>query len=476
MQRNDVEWARCRLTVSLTSSSGAKSSCRRFSAITNGNRRKLSDSDSLYRGYPVGTLLLWQSHDVVETRQAAFASSAQSALTTYPQLLLDGQQRLTSLLRVMRGEVDLLFNLEHPELSGRGTEGVDEESDGEEDRIADRCHLLSKQTFQIASAALRRSHSWISVKRVFDGVDLDFLLELKEHADDAATFSRWQRRIEALKKIPAYMFQIQTLPPSLSYEQIADIFVRVNSGGTRLGGTDLALAQVTARWPGSLKLFEGEVDELKKQHFVVDIGLLVRSIVVCATNSCKLQKISDVPLARLQRGWEQAQRGLRRAIQFIRDDALIDSSELLKSKNVFIPLMARFGVGRDEISDAERKAWVAWFYGAMMWGRYSSAAETKLDQDLAVLAEEHFEGVQAPMRLMETIRQQFGRLSVDPQDFDQRYSSSSRLFMLYAVAREREAVCWGTGISSRYQRSARSTTCRSTTSSRVPNCKACQAT
>ena len=174
------------------------------------------------------------------------------------------------------------------------------------------------------------------------------------------------------------------------------------------------------------------MQELKGQHFIIDVGLVVRSVVICATNSCKLQKIGEIPLEDLKRGWERAQRGLRRAIQFIRDDALIDSSELLKSKNVFLPLMARFGVGADDMSDAERKAWIAWFYLAMMWGRYSSAAETRLDQDLAVLAETGFAGATAPFQLQETIRQQFGRLYVDPQDFDQRYSSSSRLFMLYA--------------------------------------------
>lgn len=247
VQRNDVEWGSLsidRLVDKFERGEILLPEIQREYEWKSAQLVKLFDS--LYRAYPVGTLLLWESHDVVETRQAAFTPSVQSALTSYPQLLLDGQQRLTSLLRVMRGEVNLLFNLEHPELNGRISESADGEA-GEEDPIADRATLLSRQTFQVASAVLRRSHSWVSVKRIFDGADFNFLTELKQYANNDDTFNRWQQRIEALKKIPAYMFQFQTLPPSLSYEQVADIFVRVNSGGTRLGGTDLALAQVTSR-------------------------------------------------------------------------------------------------------------------------------------------------------------------------------------------------------------------------------------
>lgn len=402
--------------------------------------------DSLYRGYPVGTLLLWKTFEAIETRQPAFTPSTQSAVTSVPQLLLDGQQRLTSLLRVMRGEQRLLFNLEHPQVNESNAQESEVE-DEDSDPMSERAKLLSRQTFQTSTPVLEHSPTWIRVQRVFDGADFKFLAELKDRAKDEETFDKWQHRIENLKKIPACIFQIQTLPPSLNYEQIADIFVRVNSGGTRLGGTDLALAQVTCRWPGSLRLFEQEVDDLKQQHFELDVGFMVRAIVVCATNSCRLQKIGDVSVDALTAGWERAKVGLRRAVQFIRDDALIDSSSLLKSKNAFLPLVMRFGAGPDDMLDAERRAWIAWFYLAQIWGRYSSAGETRLDQDLATIADPKYERIEVPFHLQEVIRQQFGRLLIEPRDLDQRYGTSPRLFMLYVVARERNAVCWGTGMT-----------------------------
>ena len=115
----------------------------------------------------------------------------------------------------------------------------------------------------MATATLRRSPLWIPVKRVFDGHDFDLLTELREYAPNDFAFRKWQQRINVLQRILAYPLQIETLRPTLDYEEIADIFVRVNSGGTRLRGTDLALAQITSRWPGSLQIFEDEVSRLE---------------------------------------------------------------------------------------------------------------------------------------------------------------------------------------------------------------------
>src|SRR2546427_12153200 len=91
--------------------------------------------DSLYRGYPSGTILVWETSDDVPSRDLAIEQHA-SAFGGH-KLLLDGQQRLTSLSAVLRGEplrfknrvrpVDIAFNLDHPE--GPPTEVTEVEDD-----------------------------------------------------------------------------------------------------------------------------------------------------------------------------------------------------------------------------------------------------------------------------------------------------------------------------------------------------------
>ena len=79
--------------------------------------------DSLYRGYPSGSILMWETDEPVPTRD--FAIAQETTAFAGRKLLLDGQQRLTSLTAVLGGEmvqvrgrkrpIDILFNLDHPE-------------------------------------------------------------------------------------------------------------------------------------------------------------------------------------------------------------------------------------------------------------------------------------------------------------------------------------------------------------------------
>src|SRR5262250_3780669 len=96
--------------------------------------------DSLYRGYPSGAILLWETDEPVPLQE--FAVTQQHNPYQSTRLLLDGQQRLTSLAAVIRGEpvtvrgrkrpIDLLFNLNHPDQLAVVTE-VNEDGDDEED-------------------------------------------------------------------------------------------------------------------------------------------------------------------------------------------------------------------------------------------------------------------------------------------------------------------------------------------------------
>jgi hypothetical protein len=79
--------------------------------------------DSLYRGYPSGSILMWETDEPVPTRD--FAIAQDTTAFAGRKLLLDGQQRLTSLAAVVNGEpitvrgrkrpIDILFNLDHPD-------------------------------------------------------------------------------------------------------------------------------------------------------------------------------------------------------------------------------------------------------------------------------------------------------------------------------------------------------------------------
>src|ERR1041385_8389211 len=96
--------------------------------------------DSLYRGYPSGAILLWETDEAVPLQEFAVTQSTNPYQST--RLLLDGQQRLTSLSAVIRGEavnvrgrrrpIELVFNLKHPDDVAVVTEVIEDGDDEEE--------------------------------------------------------------------------------------------------------------------------------------------------------------------------------------------------------------------------------------------------------------------------------------------------------------------------------------------------------
>ena len=101
--------------------------------------------DSLYRGYPSGSVLVWETDQEQPTRDLAVEQ--QGSPFGGHKLLLDGQQRLTSLSAVLRGEpiqvrgrrrpIEILFNLEHPDRFGDFSEVEGDEEPALGDDIED---------------------------------------------------------------------------------------------------------------------------------------------------------------------------------------------------------------------------------------------------------------------------------------------------------------------------------------------------
>jgi hypothetical protein len=160
----------------------ANCACRRCNAATSGARPAYATClDSLYRDYPSGAILLWETDGAVPLQEFAVAQQGNPYQST--RLLLDGQQRLTSLSAVIRGgpvnvrgrkrPIELLFNLEHPEKptvvtevneEGEDDELIDDEADSTEDELQKR---FDRITFVVATRKLEQLSHWVKVTEVF---------------------------------------------------------------------------------------------------------------------------------------------------------------------------------------------------------------------------------------------------------------------------------------------------------------------
>lgn len=414
--------------------------------------------DSLYRGYPSGTILLWETDTDAPTSD--FAIATEKNPTTRPLLLLDGQQRLTSLSSVIRGEpifvrerrklrqIEILFNLEHPDELVTLTEiddapeasiqsAVDDDmEDDEEETIQDR---LNQFTFIVSTPQLANASNWVNVSEVFASFsDAEFLKKAGVSLVDDPLYTKYSDRLKKLRQIRDYSYRLDVLEPTLSYEEVTEIFIRVNSLGVKLRSSDLALAQITAKWRNSLVLFQefqSEVHEQRGLYF--DLGFFVKSLIISATGQSKFNTLGSLSKDELEAGWEIAKNSITFALNFVTSNLKIDSLALLSSPFIVHTIAYWGDKNNGKASQSESSAMRRWALIANTKSYYSSSAESKLDADLFALRS----GSGADS-LLARLEAQLGRLDVTEAEMIGKTVSSGYFKAMFIAFREDGAQDW----------------------------------
>lgn len=412
--------------------------------------------DSLYRGYPSGAILLWETDEDVPLQDMAVPQQQNPYQST--RLLLDGQQRLTSLSAVIRGElvkvrgrrrpIELLFNLDHPdhlavvtEVDEDGAEGeeddlTDEEADASEDDLQKR---FDRMTFVVATRKLESLPQWVKVTDVFKtDSDAGFLKRAGVSGFDDPNYERYSQRLARLRGIRKYSYRMDVLERKLLYDEVTEIFVRVNSLGAKLRSSDLALAQITAKWRSSLKLFEAFQQECARAGFDLELGIHLKNLIVFTTGQSRFLTVGNQRLSALQKGWAESCRGMEFALNFLKHNAGIDSPALLSSPFLLITL-AYHGHKRDySLLPDESERLRYWALVANAKGRYSrGSSETLLDQDLAIL-----KSAGGAQELIDRLRQQVGRLDIAPEELEGRNQRSALFKTMFLAFRAAGAKDW----------------------------------
>jgi len=415
--------------------------------------------DSLYRGYPSGNILVWETDFAMPQRNMAVGQQ-ENPFRGF-KLLLDGQQRLTSLSAILRGEpvqvrgrkkpIEILFNLELPETLEEVLEveededsdpfGTDDDEDADQDlSIEERAQKL---TFVVSSRRLASLPNWIKVTDVFKSDnDASFLKKAGVKGFDDPRYEKYAARLQQLRAIRKYMYSVQILERGMTYDEVTGVFVRVNSLGAKLRSSDLALAQITARWRGTLAVLDEFSEECDEAGFPIELGTLIRGLIVHITAQCRFKTVSSLSLEELQNGWVGAKKCLRYAVNFLTKNAGIESPALLTSPYALLTLSFAAKQFDGKLSKGGAARLEFWVRVANGRGRYSrGSSETYLDQDLAwIRSGKPLSG------LTDAIRQQFGRIHFDVEEFEGRNQRASLFRLMFQALTSAGALDWNSGI------------------------------
>lgn len=370
------------------------------------NRKVRDLFDSMYRGYPVGYLLFWENRIDKGVKQIG-ANKHQKVADL---LIVDGQQRLTSLYAVVKGIKVIRDNYdsEHIEIAFRPLDGK----------------------FEVADASIRRSSEWIAnISHVFNPSTSqyrligDYIGRMKDvRAKIGQEFSQieaetCEQALQNLYGILRFPFTVLELSADIDEEQVAEIFVRINSKGKTLNQSDFILTLMSVFWEEGRKELEQFCREARNPqkgvpgpfnyHIDPDPDQLLRVSIGVGFRRARLQYAYSLLRGKdLDTGiFSDEQRDkqfetIRKAQEKVlnlqnwhdfllaiqqagyRGSKMISSQTTLMYAYVFY-LMGKYDFN---VPDKQlRKAVGEWFFMTTLTNRYVSSAESAMERDLADL-------------------------------------------------------------------------------------------
>ncbi len=359
--------------------------------------------DSMYRGYPVGHLLFWKNGLAGEHRTIGTGSKQLP-----PNLLIvDGQQRLVSLYAVLRG-----------------VKVVREDYSEEQIEIA---FDPLRETFQVADAATRRDRAYIpNVSEVLaPGADLfgivdRYIAKLKQSRDvTAAEVKKIQSSLTSLSNLANFPLTALELVTEVGEEEVAEVFVRINSKGTQLNQADFILTLMSVFWDEGRRELEHFCREVRtpahKAASPFNLYLepqpdqLLRAAVGCAFRRARLQYVYSI-LRGKDLETEQFSTALRdkqfAVLKRAQDEVLnlqhwhdfwkairaagYCSGSMITSETGLIYAYTLYLIGTTDFAveqKALRRTIARWFFMTSLTGRYSTSPESRMESDLSRLAD-----------------------------------------------------------------------------------------
>ncbi len=380
---------------------------------------KLADLvDSLWREYPIGTLLLWESS--YDSPQTAKGDQGRKLW------IIDGQQRVTSLA--------LLF----------GRKPYWWSDANQRNKYYDRYDILvniakdkNALEFGLPNPVRRKSKEWVSVRAVLKSPNLSALsMEISKDLANHELFAEIHEKLQSIKKIETA--QLYEIIVDHELEDVAEIFARLNTAGTKIRESDIVIALVAAKQQGWIRnKFDPFLKDLESKGFEFDPGVVVRTFAIIGHGVARLRDVPEAfwePSDQFDDTWRKTKEAISAVIKHLMEYGIV-SSDLLPSLNALIPL---FVLRAFFPNDFNIKKALHWLLVATRDGRYSGSAITVLDQDTRQIRTKHdfdeaIDDLTSPLT---------AQLDFKPEDFLEDYADRFLRLVLYLTVFNAEAKDW----------------------------------
>lgn len=385
---------------------------------------------SLYKDYPTGSLLTWETSNPPEIKNNAVKIDK----VGWIKVLLDGQQRLTTLYLLIKGKIPPYYT----------------ENDITNDPRRLYFNLKTAEFNYYQKQKMEDNPFWKSVVSCFTENFNAFTLMDKLKIDDpqeklkiGETINNNLTRLRAIVEIDYY---VQSTPQDVNIDKAIDIFDRVNSMGTKLTDAELVLTHIAGKWPQARRIMKQKIEEYQKIGFYFELDLLTRCLVVILTKSALFEKMTgevyaNTDITVYKESWNKLVKIFDYLIPILKQSAYISGSKDISTNNVFVPIIAYLSAHDGIFTSDHKKQFLYWMYLALIWARYSGQTDQRLDRDVYLAINS-----QQPISdLINEIEDQRGRIEIKPDDLEGRGAAHPMYRMLYVLAKSNKAIDWANG-------------------------------
>jgi len=343
---------------------------------------------SISEVFPAGSLLRVRDRDRgLAVRM--FSGAPVANVNGYTYLLLDGQQRLTSLYHALYGEGLYRFFVD---LERALAEGSPEGDDN--DTIFYRRSNVKVRSLELDAAQQARELVLpLSVFHKRPGGFWKWVTDVRNHLSDEHkdTFESNMQELYSswLVNFDNYTFPTVTLKAEVPLEALCTIFETLNNTGVKLSAFELLVARFFKFHVNLRKLWE----KAQKKHpilteYEVEPYSAMQALSLVVSGSCVRKDVLAITREQLEDYWDDVIEGLVYGLEILRDDCKVVSRKLLPTPSMVGPLAAictisQSGKPKGAVVGVRRARIVRWLWCAMFGQRYEAAANTRAERDVA---------------------------------------------------------------------------------------------
>jgi hypothetical protein len=371
---------------------------------------------SLYLDYPVGSLLTW------ETDATTTDTRGSSASTGTRNLLLDGQQRITTLYGIIRGHAPKFF-------------------EGDPSTFTKLQFHVDAEVFEFyATVKMKDDPAWVDVTELLSNGMGEFLTRFVALEVDL------QQRLSNLNQLHNILnrdFHIEKITgKDKTSEVVVDIFNRVNSGGTKLSKGDLALAKIAAQASSTRADMRDAITTWDAAGYRFKLDWLLRNVTAVATGKSSFRELDELQPSQFHDALLESRKHIGKLLDVVAGRLGLDHGRVLLAP-AGTPVLARYlalNGGRFPNQEEQDKA-LYWLVQAGIWGRFSGSTETVLAQDMETLERRGLDGLIANVE-----QARGGTLEIRGSDFAGSSLGARFYPLLYLLTRVTQARDIATGV------------------------------